>query len=446
MEAYLRKLSQYGNRVAIIVEGRSHTYFDLYNKIQHYVAEIQSFGIRPGQVVVLYSDYSFESIALLFALSAKKNIVAPVTRIPDSELMQRITESNSQWCISLQKSSLEVTMVEVKYRHPLIAELNQKSRSGLILFSSGMTGKPKAMIHDFDNLISAYIDRRGKEFVFLVFLLFDHIGGINTLLNALSMGSALVIPKTRDVDYICRLIEATRVNILPSSPTFLNLLLLNLKQKSYGLTSLKMITYGTEPMPEALLARVRDQFPNVKLLQTFGTSETGIARTSSQSSASTLIKIDEGDTEYKVVLGELWLKSKTQIIGYLNASMENFTDDGWFRTGDLAQESGDGYIKILGRIKEIINVGGEKVLPSEVESVVLELAEIDDCVAFAIPNMITGQAVGINITSSISDEKYLRKLVKDHCARKLDSFKNPVKISVIDKVDFNSRFKKLRAQ
>ncbi|WP_246540703.1 AMP-binding protein [sulfur-oxidizing endosymbiont of Gigantopelta aegis] len=85
------------------------------------------------------------------------------------------------------------------------------------------------------------------------------------------------------------------------------------------------------------------------------------------------IKIDDLNLDYKIIEGELWLKSKTQILGYLNASMENFNSDGWFCTGDSVLLCDDGFMKIIGRTQEVINVGGEKVLPAEVESVLLEI-------------------------------------------------------------------------
>ena len=123
--------------------------------------------------------------------------------------------------------------------------------------------------------------------------------------------------------------------------------------EKYDLSSLRMITYGTEAMPESLLNRLKEAFPRVKFLQTFGTSETGIANTSSKSSNSTFMKIDDPELEYKIVENELWLKSKTQVMGYLNSSMDSFTEDGWFKTGDLVEATEDGYIKIIGRNKEV---------------------------------------------------------------------------------------------
>ena len=116
-------------------------------------------------------------------------------------------------------------------------------------------------------------------------------------------------------------------------------------------------------MPESLLKRLKDTFPNTNFIQTFGTSETGISKTVSRASDSTQIKIDDPDTEYKIVDGELWLRSSNQIMGYLNHEMSRFTQDGWFKTGDSVVESNDGYLTIVGRRADIINVGGEKSHP-----------------------------------------------------------------------------------
>lgn len=93
-----------------------------------------------------------------------------------------------------------------------------------------------------------------------------------------------------------------------------------------------MITYGTETMPQSLLLKLKEVFPKVKFLQTFGTSETGISTTSSKSSNSLFMKLEDINGEYKIVENELWLRSKTQVLGYLNASMDSFTSDGWFKT------------------------------------------------------------------------------------------------------------------
>jgi acyl-CoA synthetase (AMP-forming)/AMP-acid ligase II len=275
--------------------------------------------------------------------------------------------------------------------------------------------------------------------------MFDHIGGINTLLNCLSMGATLTIPIDRNPDNICELIEKTKINVLPASPTFLNLILIGRSYDKFDLSSLLMITYGTETMPLSLLDKLKHIFPKVKFLQTFGTSETGIAKTTSLSSTSTFVKIDDPDQEYKIVNSELWLRSKTQILGYINHSNENFTSDGWFKTGDLVEEGEDGFIRIIGRTKEVINVGGEKVMPAEVESVILELPWVKDCVVMGQINIISGQMVFAEVY--INDDVnpiIAKKDIRKYCQSKLEAYKVPAKIKIVDSINFTNRFKKLR--
>ena len=328
-------------------------------------------------------------------------------------------------------------------KHQMIQDLQEKNNSGLILFSSGSTAKPKAMIHNFDNLVEHYKDKKEKSLNMILFLMFDHIGGLNTLLNILSMGATAIIPENRNSDDICKLIQDYEIRVLPSSPTFLNLILMSKSNERYDLNSLRMITYGTETMPESLLIKLKTAFPKVKFLQTFGTSETGIANTSSKSSNSTFMKIDDPELEHKIVDNELWIRSKTQILGYLNSSMDSFTSDGWFKTGDLVEVSEDGYIKIIGRNTEIINVGGQKVLPSEIESVVLSMEEIEDCLAYGEKNLITGQNVVCDVVLK-NEISNIKLLIRKFCKDKLDNYKIPTKINIIDKINFGDRFKKIR--
>ena len=211
----------------------------------------------------------------------------------------------------------------------------------------------------------------------------------------------------------------------------------------YDLSSLRMITYGTEAMPESLLLRLKEKFPKTKFLQTFGTSETGIASASSKSSNSTFMKIDDPNLEYKIVDNELWLKSKTQVMGYLNASMDSF-EDGWFKTGDLV-EIEDDYIKIIGRNKEVINVGGEKVIPNEVESLILSIPEVQDAMVYGENNVITGQTVVCDVVLNTNiNAKEAKKIIRKYCKDKIDNYKIPTKILIVQKTNFSDRFKKMR--
>jgi acyl-coenzyme A synthetase/AMP-(fatty) acid ligase len=443
---YLEKLSSYSDQKALSFNTEQYTYTELNQNILRFDYELNR--VAPGHVVCVVSDYSFDAISLFFSLVKKKCIIVPIVSDNQEEIDKRIVVIKPDVVINLRKSTnsvYEQFEQDKSSQHELILDLQKNKHSGLVLFSSGSTGEPKAMIHNLDVLLGTYIDKRPKSLSIMVFLMFDHIGGLNTLLNSLSMGAKIVIPEKREPEHVAMLIEREKVNLLPASPTFLNMMLIASVHQEYNLRSLRMITYGTEAMPESLLLRLKEALPRVKLLQTFGTSETGIAQTSSRSSSSLEIKFDDPNQEYKIIDNELWLRSKTQIMGYLNHDMNSFSEDGWFQTGDLVEQSEDGYLKIIGRAKEVINVGGEKVLPSEVESVLLAIDDVEDCIVYAAANAITGQTVVANVTPSFgADLKELKKKIRRHCRSQLDTYKVPTKINFNADTGVNGRFKKVR--
>ena len=447
MSFLLERFRDNADKIAIIDDGKSYTYGELLEGILD-LSSTTLKGIK-NKVVAIIGGYSFYNIALFLALYENKNIIVPLVECNETALKESMADIKINAGIldfpKLEFPKLEFLETNDK-KHAIIENLFRQKHAGLVLFSSGSTGKPKAMIHDLDTLISSFEAKKPRKLNMLLFLLFDHIGGINTLLNILATLSTAIIPKHRNSDEICALIEKYKISVLPSNPTFLNLILMSNAHKKYDLSSLKMITYGTETMSESLLARLKATFKKVKFLQTFGTSETGILNTSSKSSGSTYIKLN--DAEYKIVNGELWIKSKTQILGYLNADMSAFKasfEDGWFKTGDLVLRDAE-YLKIVGRVKELINIGGKKALPSEIESVIMELENIADCVVYGEKNAITGQSVSCDVVlkSDMSKDE-LKKLIRSTCASKLERYKIPSKINVVEKIAFTNRFKKVRA-
>jgi acyl-CoA synthetase (AMP-forming)/AMP-acid ligase II len=447
ISSFIEKLSLYKEKIAIIDSEREISYSDLVKNISNFNLKLEKLNVISGEVVFILGDYSFDSISLFFSLALNGNIIVPITSDNEKEINERIDVAQPDWLFNLNSNTEKKIEYSNKLeRHHLLDSLTESKSSGLILFSSGSTGKPKAMVHNLENLLSNYIDKKGKEMNFLVFLMFDHIGGLNTLFNCLSMGVIITIPQNRNPNDIAQLIEKHKINILPSSPTFLNLMCISNVFDFFDLSSIRMITYGTEAMPESLLLKLKQKLPRVKFLQTFGTSETGIMKTSSMSSSSTFLKFDDPNQEFKIVNGELWLRSKTQVLGYINHSNESFTEDGWFMTGDLVEQTDDGFIKIIGRSKELINVGGEKVLPAEVESVIMELDFIQDCIVKSEKNSITGQMVCADIVLKdgyiFKDEKIK---IKSYCRKRLESYKVPTRIIEIDKVLFTNRFKKDRS-
>ena len=259
----------------------------------------------------------------------------------------------------------------------------------------------------------------------------------------LSNGGVVITTKDRNPEIICKLVEKHKIELLPASPTFLNLLLLSGEYKTYDLSSLKIISYGTEPMSEYTLKRVNEIFPDVKIQQTYGLIELGVMRSKSEKNDSLWVKVGGEGYETRVVDDMLEIKAKSAMLGYLNAPSP-FTDDGWFKTGDTVKVDGE-YIKILGRKSEIINVGGEKVYPQEVENVILEMDNIAEVTIYSEKNPIMGNIVCAKVRlQKDEDKKDLANRIKKFCSNQLQNFKVPVKVTIEEEVQYSERFKKIR--
>lgn len=448
MHPFIEKFQGAQHRIAVVDRGATYTYQALNQEIEKQYHWLSG-RVPEGAVVALCMDYSFSAISLFLAMMENKNVIIPIATTVPEEIESRLSEVPCAYRL-IQDPGGTLRLLSETERHDspvLLQKLQERGHAGLVLFSSGSTGKPKAMVHDLTQLIAHYEGKRERKrnMTFLIFLMFDHIGGINTLLNSLAMHITMVLPERREPEYIASLVERYHVAVLPSSPTFLNLLLLSGAAEKYDLSSLRMITYGTEPMPSSLLMKLKAAFPHVRFLQTFGTSETGIISTVSKSSTSTFLKFDDPDTEYKVVDGELWLRTKTQVMGYLNAKAERFTEDGWFRTGDFVEEK-DGFLRIVGRNSDMINVGGEKVMPEEVEAVLLQMPGVEDVTVYGESNPITGQAVACKIKhrDAAVTPLEIKKEVRKFCKTRLASYKIPVRVVLMEQVEYTKRFKKKR--
>ena len=281
--------------------------------------------------------------------------------------------------------------------HPYYQSLRELRHPGLVLLSSGSTGKSKASVHDRVPLLEKFKTPRHSKHC-LTFLFFDHIGGVHTLLYTLSNA---VTVEDRSPDTVCRAVEAHRVQLLPTSPTFLNLLLLSEVHQWYDLSSLELVAYGTEVMPGVTLRRFHEPYPDIRLLQTCGLSEVGIQRSKYEASDSLWVKVGGEGFDTRILDGMLEIKARSAMMGYLNAASP-FTDDGWFKTGDAVEVIGE-YFRFMGRKSELINVGGEKVYPADVENVIQHMSGVEDVAVYGESNPITGHMVAASVKLSTGE-------------------------------------------
>jgi acyl-CoA synthetase (AMP-forming)/AMP-acid ligase II len=431
---------------ALIWQDQSFSYGWFYKEIKNVNKLFKQYEIFQGSVVLLEGDFSPKGVCLFLALIQNKCIVIPLTSSLDNKTKKDFTIiARPEYIISISKEdtvSVKKTNNDNKGFNNFYNILRKKSRPGLVLFSSGSTGKSKAAVHDFSHLLTKFKVIR-HQLCTLSFLLYDHIGGINTLFYTLSNGGCMVTVKDRNPEEILSAIEKYRVELLPTSPTFLNLVLISEAYKRYDISSLKTISYGTEPMPQSTLKRFATLYPKIKLLQTYGLSEVGILRSKSKSSDSLWMKIGGEDFKTRVINNILHIKAKSAMLGYLNAPSP-FTEDGWFNTGDYVEVE-DGFIKIYGRKSDIINVGGQKVYPAEVESIIQEMEEVSEVTVYKEKNPILGNVVCSVITpkKKVNEDQLILDIIK-YCQKNMQRYMIPIKIEIVSFKQHSKRFKKIR--
>ncbi len=439
-----RRLRQRGEQPAIVSQERTYSYNQLLSQIEEYRCQVRDcLATAPaGSTIAIRGDYAFERIAMFLAVIAEHR-VAVLLPTAASNLAQKCSITHSHWLFDpAQSDTLQPTGIAATESHTLLRSLADNQQAGFVVFSSGSTAEPKAALHDFEKF-SSHILTANKSKRTLGFLLLDHIAGVDTLLYTLYAGGCLVIPSSRSVPDVLQTIEQCQVQVLPASPSFLRLLSLMPINLERDLSSLEIITYGSEPIVASTLEKIRALFPEVQLIQKYGTTEFGSPRTRTRAGDGTWIRLDSESMTTRIENGILWVKTNSAMLGYLNAAQPE-RRDGWICTGDRVISDGHWY-RILGRDSELINVGGEKVFPSEVEAVIEELDWIETAVVSGESHSILGQIVTATVRLIGEETEQVKKLIRNHCRSRLEPYKVPVKVKVARQPLRNVRHKKVRS-
>ncbi|MEM8862518.1 MAG: fatty acid--CoA ligase family protein [Chloroflexota bacterium] len=438
----VERLLAFGSSPAVVWRDQATSYSDLHQLVQKQLSFIREKNISSACVVALKGDFSPLVIATLLALFEHKVVVA-LLPARNQDVFELCEQAMADVLLEVEDNLVCCTKLDrVKPYHKFLGGLLLQSKAGFVIFSSGSSGKPKPILHSLERFLKKYA-QGGKPFVTLSFLLLDHIAGIDTLFYILYSGGTLVAPEERSPHYICKLVEHAKVEVLPVSPSFLNLLWLSGDYENCDLSSVQIVTYGSEPMTQSNLDHVSVMFPNAAIKQKYGTSEFGSPASKSRGNNELWIRLNGKQFETKIVEGILFVKSETTMLGYLDDSEPKFVD-GWYNTGDRVEQDGE-WLKILGRNSDMINVGGEKVFPSEVEAVIQQLDDVVECSVFGEPNPITGNMVCATILPKVDiDKKALKKQIKKHCIANLSRYKVPAKITFSAESLTNDRQKKIR--
>jgi acyl-CoA synthetase (AMP-forming)/AMP-acid ligase II len=408
MDWYLERLRTYGDSVAFQEAEEDTSYSQLLLDVRETKEQLQQAGIGTGTVVIISGASNAQLFSKILAVMHIGAIAVPLTELSPISISVAIEIAQGEYQLSTDSAEVVKLPDAKSLPYPLIQSLRLEKIGGLILFSSGSTGVPKAILYDSETVLEKFKAIR-QPIKALLFLMMDHFGGLNTIFSITSCGGQAISLTDRSVETVCSAVERHQVKVLPVTPSFIRLLMISGAHKRFDLKSIEKITFGTEPMTQSTLDQLRQEFPGVELQQ----NET------------------------------LWIRSQFQMRGYLNADAD-IDEDGFFNTQDEVILDGD-YVQILGRVSDIINVGGEKVYPTEIENFIEELHNIQDVVAYGESNALLGQVIAVDIVLK-EDEALdvLRKRIRESCRVSLGRNKVPSKIRIVEELAVSSRQKKTR--
>src|SRR6266853_2980573 len=268
-----------------------------------------------------------------------------------------------------------------------------------------------------------------------------HIADFPAMFAAPTLGAfQITIPKFSPQTF-CETVERERVSHTVLVPTMISLLIQFPEVRKYDLSSLDVLAYGGSPMAPELIHRIRELFPNLKLVQVYGLSETGFL-TGLQDQEHTDNKLlscgrpclgvdvqvmDEAGNQVEAgQRGELEARGANVMRGYWNNPEETARAfrDGFFRTGDLGYQDADGYFYILDRLKDMIVTGGENVYSGEVEAVILDHPAVREVAVFGIPDPQWGELVAACVVLKPGMNISVEALIV-HCRERLANYKVP---------------------
>jgi acyl-CoA synthetase (AMP-forming)/AMP-acid ligase II len=322
-------------------------------------------------------------------------------------------------------------------------------RGSLTILTSGTTGAPKAVRHDWARLARPVRQRSTGPPPRWLLAYRPHLyAGLQVILQALLNGGTLVAPQAdEDANAIAQLMVEARVEFVSATPSYWRQLLLWADPQLLSAAPLQQITLGGEVVDQSILDRLRAAFPGARIVHIYATTELGrcfsVTDGISGFPRSYLEQLSADGVELSVREQQLWVRSQNAMIGYQSGKIEadatapegpsgvQGIGDGWFATGDLV-EIVDDRVQFVGRLSDVINVGGNKVYPLAVEQVIRQLPEVAEVRVFAQSSSVAGQLVACQIVAQSGDStEFLRQRVLEHCRSRLDRFHCPRLVEVV---------------
>uniref|UniRef100_A0A1D1ZKT5 4-coumarate--CoA ligase n=1 Tax=Anthurium amnicola TaxID=1678845 RepID=A0A1D1ZKT5_9ARAE len=466
--------------------GASLSYPDFLSQVRALAASLRSrLSLSKGDVAFVLSAPRLEIPLLYYALLSIGAVVSPSNPASTPEEISHqflLTKPSVVFAVSsvahkLPPGARTVLLDSAQFRsllahgaHTPAPEVVLQSDPAAVLYSSGTTGRVKAVVLSHRNLVSlmAYYKatheaREAPPVVLFTVPLF-HVFGFSMLLRGTVIGDTMVLMERFDFVAMLQAVEKHRVTFMPVSPPLIVAMVKSDAVGKHDLSSLEWVGCGGAPLGREVAERFTARFPHVEVAQGYGLTESTGGATATRGPEENRVYGSAGrlvsNVEAKIVdpstgqalppgqQGELWLRSPTNMLGYLGdheATASTLDSEGWLKTGDLCYFNEDGFLFIVDRLKELIKYKAYQVPPAELERILLSHPEIADAAVVPYPDEEAGQIpmafVMRRFGSSLSGAEVI-----EFVARQVAPYKKVRRVSFIQSIPKSAAGKILRRE
>ncbi len=469
-KALLHKQTQINPDRIFIQEEDTYTFAQLDQCAQIVAMDLYELGVRKGSHVAICSANSANWIITFFAIQKLGAIallanphltereLVNLSRIGDIEFFcggeivhsadNRVLFDNlraNENCKIVQTYDICKTirfkerLAEYEQVKDLFAEPVGASEPAVMLFTSGTTGQPKGVLHASYSLVNnacavvESLQMTHEDIACLVVPLFHVLGLTSLMITSLLAGSKLLIPENIRTGTIITALEQGRCTIMNAVPTLLLAIVANKDFTSEKVQTLRVCATGGSPISEVQMAMLHEKFPNTHFMVTYGLSEFAPVTFSEYNDTTKHVletvgkPMDNMDVRISNAAGpdgsgEIMVRGYGLMTCYYKLPLdEQSTDeDGWLYTGDLGYFDDEGYLRITGRLKELIIRGGEKISPNAVAAAISEHKSIADVKVLGVPDSFYGESIAAAILvkqDAVFCEEDMRVFLKSKIAK-----------------------------
>lgn len=398
IELLRRAAAQRSTQEAVVTSGGSTTFGELLELAERSAANLTARGIRRFAILDEDPTHVFALLAGS-SLAGAEACVYPLAST-DMAVWENRQRFDHQRIVTSRASLSDSGAVGTA---DLLADTGAPRLRGgphgapLLVMTTGTSGHPRAVRHDWNRVLmaSSRITPSPDQKWLLAYGL-NQFGGLQILIHVLAAHATLIAADSFQPRDGLAAMRRWGVTHASGTPTFWRFLMMEMASDGGPVPPLRQVTLGGEAVPSELLRRVGEQFPGARTSQIYGATEFGQNVTVRDGLAGLPLSMlsEDGDVNFKVIDGELWVRSRASMLGYYDE--ESIDTDAWRPTGDLVEIVGD-RIEFRGRKSEVINVGGVKVHPLPIEDRISRLPGVALVRAFGRPSALVGSIVAVQV-------------------------------------------------